>query len=253
MNKNLIKLCFLNNLKPETPIYKYIPLKYVAEMFRSKKMRFNRMSEWEDVYENYFLKQRLVHKYSENLIDTQDVIDSCYGQSWSKLPETDSMWRIYSKNKDAIKVKTTAEKLFNIVCKSETDSANVIMANVNYRTQEDIDDEFDKIEKSNMSLSQIGNLQNFIRESLITKRSEFIHEEEVRIVKMLEVQPNKNHTAFIEADFKPEDFFEELTIDPRADRIDEDNSRDLLLHVGANPSKIKKSNLYTLKRHTLLI
>ncbi len=241
---------YLNGLAPDTPIYKYIPVKYVAQMFRSKKLLIQQMNEWEDVYENYLLKQNFINK-DGTPIDTQNVKESCYGQSWSKLKESDSMWRIYSPDKTAIKVKTTAEKLLNLLIPMQF--AEITIANVQYRPQQDIEKEFQQIQDNQTSIQKTESLINLIRQSHLTKRSEFAHEEEVRIVTMLEVDRPKKFEKYLEIGFDPLVFFDELIIDPRADEITYNNSRDLLITLGADPKKISKSGLYSLKTYTIQI
>lgn len=83
-------------------------------MFREKEMLFSRVNEWQDVYENYLLKQNLVVK-NVGSVSTQDVMDRCYGQSWTLLEESDAMWRIYSDDMNSVKVTTTAEKLMDVL------------------------------------------------------------------------------------------------------------------------------------------
>jgi len=106
----------LNNLLKSQEIFKYIPFKYVLCMLHSNRMIFNKISSWDDVYENWLLKQHYLHK--GETVDLRMIIDSIYAQSWTLADESDSMWRIYSNQSVcncAIRVKTTVEKLLNIV------------------------------------------------------------------------------------------------------------------------------------------
>ena len=84
----------LNGLDLDKPIYKYIPLKYVLEMFKTKKLYISKVKSWEDTYENFFLKQEF--RVFGKILKADHIADQIYGQSWTLLNESDAMWRIYS-------------------------------------------------------------------------------------------------------------------------------------------------------------
>lgn len=103
-----------DSLNKEDHIYKYIPLKYVLMMVGNKQLLMNKVNSWEDPYENFFYKEDFKMPDGRQ-VSALDLTNGIFGQSWTLLEESDAMWRIYSQNKDAIKIKTTAEKLFNII------------------------------------------------------------------------------------------------------------------------------------------
>ena len=82
------------NLDLDTPIYKYIPFKYLKLMIQKSNLYFGRVSSWEDVYENWFLKEQMVLSSGEKGRAT-DLIQGVFGQSWTLQEESDAMWRIY--------------------------------------------------------------------------------------------------------------------------------------------------------------
>ena len=45
----------LNGLDLDKPIYKYIPLKYVLQMLKTKQLYMSKVKDWEDTYENFYL------------------------------------------------------------------------------------------------------------------------------------------------------------------------------------------------------
>ena len=47
----------MNNLDGQAYVYKYIPLKYLLSMLKNKKLRIDKITTWEDPYENFFLKE----------------------------------------------------------------------------------------------------------------------------------------------------------------------------------------------------
>ena len=112
------------NLDLDTPIYKYIPFKYLKLMIQKSNLYFGRVCSWEDVYENWFLKEQMVLPSGEKGSAT-DLIQGVFGQSWTLQEESDAMWRIYSKvdkkqpddylDDTAVRIKTTGRKLFDVI------------------------------------------------------------------------------------------------------------------------------------------
>jgi hypothetical protein len=248
--KDYYKLQFLNGLALDTKIYKYIPIEYVESMFKSKKLIFGKVNDWDDVYENYFLKQDLRMSTGVS-IDTSSVMERCYGQSWTLLEESDAMWRIYSPHKDAVRVSTTAEKLIDVLYVDDSCSANTYIGSVIYRSRKDIEEELSSMQQGGLTIEPSFSLEALIRDSLYTKRSEFEHEHEVRILRMdpTDVKPQKP----FEVSFNPQTLFDEIVIDPRTTDDQYQKSKILLINAGADESNIRKSQLYTMNRFKIYI
>lgn len=83
------------------------------------------------------------------------------------------------------------------------------------------------------------------------KRIEFNHEEEVRIVRIMD-----SHDTFLAGDLLyfniGEDFIEELCIDPRVDNTTEQDIRTQLVAAGAPANIIVKSQLYSFISHRII-
>ena len=244
---------FLNRLNPNTEIYKYIPVEYICEMKRSRHMRFDLVNKWEDVYENYFLKQNFINE-GGSPVSTENISNAIYGQCWTMQKESDAMWRIYSSEKNAVKVKTTAGRLMDVLYTDDSCMASTFIGRVDYLPQLEIEAEYQNLEHHKISISSFGGSQginNFIKESLITKREEFAHEREVRIIKIEET--NGQTPQYIEAPFDPDLFFDEFIIDPRVSQSEEEDIRNRLISYGVDQGKIGKSHLYDLKTYTLIV
>lgn len=230
------KMCVKNGLDLNTPIYKYIPLKHVITMLSNKKLYVGKVKEWDDPYENFFLKQTFLYG-SEHIIATDEIINVIYGQSWTTEPESDAMWRIYSniKNLDdtAIKIKTTAQKLFEAVYVSEDCFATTSIGSVEYKNIDDIT----KWMKT-LNIHNVQDVGNNIVPSLYLKRIPFSHEKEVRII----INKIVDLGDYIGYEITPESMFDEFVIDPRVDdNINEIKNR---LANFIMSSKIVKSSLY---------
>ena len=242
---------YLNGIVPDSSIYKYIPLEYVLKMIENKSIRFNKVNTWEDVFENYFLKQDFWTKKGI-YIGSSDISDRIYGQSWTLIEESDAMWRIYSPLKNSLRVKTSVEKLMDVLYTDDRCMATTSIANVNYRDQKDIEIEFEELSSKKMVLTEhFKDWFNFVTDSLITKRLEFEHEKEVRIIKIL---PTTEYSSeYLDMPIDPFDFFEEFTIDPRVSDTTENTIRKILETMGIDSHKINKSKLYSLKKYKLIL
>ena len=234
----------MNGLNEQLYVYKYIKLKYLKPLIKNKKLRIDKVSQWDDPYENFFLKSNFYTyaSFYEQIVQvhTDEVSNRIYGQSWTILEESDAMWRIYSDKNNientAIKIKIKVGNLFNIVYTSDKCMATTSIDCVKYKTDEEISNWM-------QSLKNIGsNFPKYAEQCLFIKRKPFEHESEVRIIISKDTQ--KPAESFIEYDIPDIDYIEEFVLDPRLneERVQEINQQ--LCDVGVNMDKIKKSKLY---------
>lgn len=249
MNTNINPYFYYNNMlngiDENAPIYKFMPLQYTLFMANNNLLTINRVSTWQDVYENYILKQeyQLQDGTPVNVVNRTDGV---YGQCWTLCPENDAMWRIYSPNKDAIRIKTTVRKLFDALYLTDQNMADTFIGKVEYQSQAQIDSYV-------QALSSV-NPQQFIiemKKGAFIKRQEFAHEQEVRIIKILDSEQTR--TAQPKLQFSiPNDFIEEYCIDPRADAAQNAYLRDRLIAAGVNTHLITRSCLYDFQSHSIV-
>ena len=234
----------LNGVDEDTPIYKYMPFNYTVAMIQNRQLVLDKVSTWQDVYENFMLKQDC-YLNDGTPVDVINQANGIYGQCWTVRAESDAMWRIYSPNKDAIRIKTTVGKLFDTLYLTNNNMADTYIGRVVYQDQTQID-------AGVQALSPIASmdfLRNVIKGAFV-KRLEFDHEEEVRIIRMLDSQDMllAGNLLFFNIGA---DFIEELCIDPRVDDAEEQNLRAQLLDAGANGNIITKSQLYQFNTHRI--
>lgn len=254
VNVNFYNRNFLNGLTPETPIFKYIKIEHLLKMFESQEFWVSKVNSWEDVYENYFLKSIFVTRdgiRGSGLSESERI----YGQCWTLKEESDAMWRIYSHDKNSVKVRTTAEKLMDLIYISDQDMATSFIGKVNYRAQADIENDFQEMYRKGEAISDYSNGMNyFMIDSLITKRKEFEHEEEVRIIKMItDDKPLPNPEDHIKIALDPNFFFDEIVLDPRITDNEEIQLKKAIESKGADSRKIRKSSLYSFTPQTIII
>lgn len=234
----------INNLDLDTPIYKYMPLKYLIALLQSEKLYVGKVLKWEDVYENFWFRLHFVSSNGTSL-SAENLIKNNFGQSWTYADETDAMWRIYSQldfedlDNVAVRIKTTARKLFDAVFVNQDCMATTYIGSVKYLTLKEMNSWI-----SNMKLN-INNLSRYMAESLFIKRTEFLHESEVRIMITLGCNDPKVNDPNLSFSVDPRVFLEEYLIDPRLINTPyADDTKDRLVSCGVDKSKIKVSELY---------
>lgn len=249
MNPNVTPYWYNNNLLNgidlTTPIYKYMPLQFIMSMIQNQKLAINRISAWPDVYENYLLKQNYM-LYDGTHIDVINQTDGVFGQCWTLCPETDAMWRIYSHDFKSIRIRTTVEKLYDSLYQSDSNMADTYIGLVQYESQEDI-------EAAILSLSplDIRDILSVIVKGAFVKRIEFSHEQEVRIVRILDSLQMNNLGDLLYYPINSQ-FIEELCIDPRADNNLTQQLTNDLINAGASQNIIIKSSLYQFNSNNIV-
>ena len=142
-------------------LYRYISFEAFVGMIQKKALTFVLPETWDDPKENTPFYNLVMSR--ENIFDKLTLLvihEKTYGQCWTRLFESDAMWRIYSFNNRAIQIKTSEDKLRLL---SEVKLVPVIYS-----------DEID--------LSGLSGTDAYLK-SLAIKRSAFSHENEVRLIK----------------------------------------------------------------------
>ena len=142
-------------------LYRYIPFETLVGMVQSKSLTFVLPELWDDP------KECVIFKY---YVDQQDnlceklalwsVYNKTFCQCWTTLAESDAMWRIYSYNDRAIRIKISRESV-NLL-------DNVQAIDIEY---------LDDLEHG------IPTEKNAYLKTFSLKRTAFAHEKEVRLVK----------------------------------------------------------------------
>lgn len=220
------------------PIYQILPLKYLKSILINEELRFNNVFQsWEDPYELFIFKQKTFLEGKSFSIDNYEK--RTYGQCWSLNKDTDAMWRIYSPDRNGVRIKTTIGKMIRVLDKTrEMMWTAPIFGRVKYVEQSDINTYLRDIEKGGS-----GKYFESISDSLFYKRTEFSHENEVRFI--INVDPNQPHIkkGYINLKVNPSDFIEEIGLDPRLDTNEVNEIKEDLLTIN-NSINITQSDLY---------
>lgn len=172
-----LKAANVISLDLDAPIYKYIPFKYLKLMIQNSNLYFGKVSSWEDVYENWFLKEQMVLPTGEKG-SAKALIPGVFGQSWTLQEESDAMWRIYSKldrtqhdylDDTAMRIKTTGGKLFDVIYTDDKDFNSSYIGAVKYLSQDDFLNMQDSLSPLNpLDLSEVFVKSYFLKELLLS-------------------------------------------------------------------------------------
>ncbi|HCI6059315.1 Protein of uncharacterised function (DUF2971) [Klebsiella pneumoniae] len=232
---NIIKMDSL-----DIPIYRIFSFKRFEELITQKQLVLVKPSMWDDPYENFILKTEVDYSNGE-IASLEDLNRTWYGQCWTENIDTDAMWRIYSHRKDGVRVKTTARKLFSAVYDDTDKYANLkyFIGKVEYKDKSEIINIMNSITFSEMIL---GGQNNIFAEFLCIKRTEFNHENEVRIL-VDDIHDKKGLNGLYKIDIEPNDLFDEICLDPRLSNANVTTLTSHIKSIGVN-AKIIQSDLY---------
>lgn len=242
------------NMYLDTPIYKYIPFKYLKLMIQNSNLYFGRVSSWEDVYENWFLKEQMVLPSGEKG-SAKELIPGVFGQSWTLQEESDAMWRIYSRldrtlhdylDDTAVRIKTTARKLYNVIYANDEDFNTSYIGAVKYLSQND----FLKMQDSLSPLNPLDLSEVFVK-SYFFKRAPFEHEKEVRPILIYSPKHENFGKDGVSFDIDFDNLIDEMVTDPRLTPDEYRTVRGQLIGLGAKSDKVRNSELYNIPPHTI--
>ena len=208
-NKNI-----LNNLSKEQKIYRIFPLFRLEEMMHTQELVLVRPRMWDDPFENFFLSANVIDANGE-LGSLQSIKDSWYGQCWTTNADTDAMWRIYSPNKDGVRISTTAGKLFDALYDENDEWASLkfFIGKVEYKTKQEIND---FMKNTSFWSVAIGGQNNGFARLLCVKREAFAHENEVRVLmSKTPKEMEKNNSCIYKVKIDFEKLFDDICLDPR--------------------------------------
>ena len=199
-----------NGLSLDTPIYRIHRHQYLKELL-ARKLVLPATTKWDDPYEN------LISCCAYEFIGDDGKIKQVFlgndrmptfGQCWTKIPESDAIWRIYSDvEKDrspdssfspteSVRLRTTARKLVNALVKG-MGIGHAYFANAvgTYR------------DKAFAGISGHA-------DALLMKRSPFAHEHGARLL-YIDSDREFQDQGKIEVPIDVNDLIQEITLDPR--------------------------------------
>ena len=216
-------------------IYRIISIERLLELFHSEKNTLVNPKKWEDSFENFILGSRV--KNSSGEIFEYDFGKYMYGQCWTLHESSDAMWRIYSPNKAAVRIRTTIGALINSIC-----NANVVhqqftccIGKVQYC------DEVELFDIANEIFDDSGISVDNVFRSLLLKRNAFVHENEIRLLyQSLDNEAGDLYRYAVD----PSGLISEITIDPRKTDAEFEMTKFIIEKSINYKGIINKSDLY---------
>ena len=125
----------------------------------------------------------------------------------------------------------------SMICSCEKDTAYCYMGNVDYKTENDINEWIKNV--NNLSIRDFWAIA---KESFFIKRDNFSHEKEIRLIYALDSDSKvKNYLTF---EINQNILFDEFCIDPRCSDSEFNIIKNKLMQNGVVKNKIIKSKLY---------
>jgi hypothetical protein len=243
------------NIDLDTPIYRIFPLHRIKEIFENEELVLVTPKLWDDPFENFFLQCKLQRENGE-MVSLEALNRQWYGQCWTRNRENDAMWRIYSPEKGGVRVATTVRQLSEYLW-DEGDrfsKQKYFIGSVHYELKNEIE-EF--LAKTSFREITLGGQNDGIAKTLLTKREEFSHEQEVRIL-ACNVDPNDfQHTRTVsestyQIPIEPLKLINEITIDPRCSDLEFEQMKKQILALGFD-GELNLSDLYRVTLPTMRI
>ena len=222
-------------------IYRIFSIKRFIQLMRSKELVLVNPSKWDDPFENFFLQANAIDSNGQ-IVSLEELANSWYGQCWTYNKESDALWRIYSHQKDGIRVSTTIRKLFSSFWNEEDvfSGLKYFIGKVSYHPRCKIESFMRNISFEDIA---IGGQNNGFAELLCIKRPEFSHEKEVRVL-INDIGDNKiGKNGCYRQPFDYTKVFNDICLDPRLDKNCYIKIRDKFRSMGC-PIPITQSELY---------
>lgn len=218
----------------DKPIYRILSFEYLVEMFESKKNTLLNPCKWDDPYENLFLNSDV--EISQGMYLKSELGKSMFCQCWSFTRESDTMWRVYSPTKNAVKISSTPRKLLAGLFDIDNNIHKVFVGKVKYITSQKLKKLF--IDNAKNWMFEEGGIG--LGKTLLYKRYPFKDENEVRLIYNTYTNAER---SMLKYDFNPHDLVESIVFDPRIEYSEFKLNKSQLQELGFKKSIIK-SNLY---------
>jgi hypothetical protein len=224
----------------DTPIYRIFSLEKFSKMITSRENGLVHPSKWDDPFENFFLKNPA--EMSDGTPVSLSQLSECwYGQCWTRNFDSDAMWRIYSHGKDGVRVTTTVRALFSNFYDSADKFASLkyLIGSVEYKQREEIERFLAATTFTDLAL---GGQPHRFANTLLIKRPEFLHENEVRLL-FHDSEGNHGKNGVAVFPFHWDIIISEVALDPRLTESEFQIEKQKLVALGCT-LPIMQSELY---------
>lgn len=169
----------MNNINSDKKIiYKYISFEAFVDMIQRQSILFSHPSRWEDKMEWIIIKDVLDNSDKKDTVSIiRGLVNNTFLSCWTRLQDSDALWKIYSKSNNAIRISTNIDNFHNLGLKT---------VDVLYSDDPIIDS------------------KNSIYQLYAHKRTAYKYEEEVRVIKLKLDYNKKDISAYLARYLKDE-------------------------------------------------
>lgn len=224
-------------LKNNNEIYRIFPRQRFFELFEERKNALVLPTMWKDPFENVILRAEVRTKTGEK--GRFDFHDDVYGQCWTLETANNAMWQIYSRDEDAIRVRTTVGKLIKSLRAANADWADTacFIGRVKYLSDKEL-------QKFGTSIFSSGLSAEAVAKSLIVKRNAYNYENEVRLI-YFEPSRTKHPDGVFKYDLDPLSLIDQAMVDGRVPYEEyKPIKEEIMKRTGLKDHQIKRSLLY---------
>jgi len=174
-------------------IYRIISLRQLFDLFAGEANVLVKPSKWQDPFENFILRA-----------------DRVYGQCWTLQAASDAMWRIYSPNADAVRIRSTVRRLLESLNEDRGSTAHTeaFIGRVRYLDSQKL------MSYAKTIHGKAHRDPAVLASTLLVKRPAFKHEREVRLVLVPQVS-HDNESDLFSYRVNPRQLIDQIMIDPR--------------------------------------
>jgi hypothetical protein len=220
------------------PIYRIISIDRLLELFDNRQNVLLKPKKWQDPFENFILRSRL--RLQTGQLAQFSFHDQFYGQCWTLQSASDAMWRIYSPNGNAVRIRSTIRTVAESLGKALGDYAQIqaFIGKVQYLSNKRL-----SAFASNWFPGTPKLRARISAQTLLVKRLAFKHEREIRL---LYFQHNEVDTAgdLHWYSVNPHEFIDQIMIDPRMSEAEVAALKERIQRRTGFRGKILRSLLY---------
>jgi hypothetical protein len=239
MERNFLNL---TEKQKDEPIFRIISINRLFQLFETRNNVLVKPNKWEDPFETFISKSITKLKFEHEKGNTVGIKDDLYGQCWTRTRESDAMWRIYSPNKNGVRISTTPRKLLNslaLTIGSAKKHYSSYIGKVNYLSTSELKEYVNKNVDRWVYFDFDG---RGLASSLLFKRIAFEHENEVRLIYNSKFKGYKDSEIFSYR-INPLELIDDIIFDPRIEYAEFKRHKKNLIQFRFE-KKIVKSMLY---------
>lgn len=228
----------IGEIAADTRIYRIFPRNWFNELYNDCKNALVLPTKWEDPFENAILKAEVRKGNGEK--GCFSFHEDVYGQCWTLEKASDAIWQVYSRGKDAVRLRTTVRKLLEGLSNAQGEWAGptCFVGKVDYLSE-------NKLRELGRALFKDGIDSERVARSLLAKRKAYKHENEVRLI-YIERSGAKHNNGVFKYEVDPRSFIDQVMVDGRVSPEEfRSLKKEIISLTGLTDRQVKRSLLYS--------